>query len=90
MKHGGMFTEHIEGGAYKLSWARVGSFMSLLAVICWGSYVVYHSKAMPDLVGATVFVLSLYAADKAKAGVSDWKNGRASMGETPEETVEKK
>lgn len=46
------------------SFGRVGAFLALVAVIAWGSWIVYREKAMPPLEGPTFFITSLYGTSK--------------------------
>jgi hypothetical protein len=46
------------------SFGRIGSALSLLAVIAWVCYLVYHNHMLPDLGGPSVFVGAPYAINK--------------------------
>jgi len=44
------------------SYSRTSGFLIIVAVILWGSYLVIHNHAMPDLAGAAALVGSAQAA----------------------------
>lgn len=52
------------------SWARVGSFIALLASLAWVSIVVHTSHAIPDLTGVCLFITSLYGVNKLHDGLT--------------------
>jgi hypothetical protein len=52
-----------------LSWGRVGSLGALIAVVWWGSIIVFKTHSMPPLDGATAFVTGPYVASKAATAV---------------------
>lgn len=58
-----------EPGTTSLSWGRCASVVSLIAVILWGSIVVYHTHAMPTLIEGTGFVTAPYVANKTATAI---------------------
>lgn len=52
------------------SWARVGSFISLVAVICWVTHCVLHNHAVPDLTGPGIFISTPYGANLIHSAVT--------------------
>lgn len=55
-----------------LSWGRVASSVSLLAVIVWVSHVLIISHQLPSLEGVTAFSLAPYGANKALTTVQSF------------------
>lgn len=58
------------------SWSRVGSFIALLSVIGWGSWVTYKTTVIPPLEGPTFFVVSLYGIARLSDGIVASFNAR--------------
>jgi hypothetical protein len=48
----------------KTSFARIGSFLSLLAGVGWVSYLVYKNHVLPDLSGISLFIGVPYGTNK--------------------------
>ena len=46
------------------SFGRTASGLALVAGIAWVSWIVYQTKALPDLLGITAFIAALYGLSK--------------------------
>ena len=66
----GIFSES-DGTA---SFGRVGSFVALLAVICWVTFFLIHNHAMPGLGDSSVFIGTPYALNKTAQAVQSFSN----------------
>lgn len=69
-----------DGGA---SWARFGSFLSLICCLVWISYSVFTSGKLTDpavLLGHAGFVSALYAIGKINETVQTKGGGNANPG----------
>jgi len=56
----------------KTSFARIGSFISLLAGIAWVSFLVYKNHVLPDLSGVSLFIGVPYGTNKFSSVVSQF------------------
>jgi hypothetical protein len=48
-----------------MSWGRCAATATVIASICWVTYLLVRTHAMPDLTGPMTFGLSPYVANKA-------------------------
>lgn len=55
----------------KFSFARIACTVLLSFALAWGSYIVFYSKAMPDLLGITALIGSIYGANKVAGVIAD-------------------
>lgn len=58
------------------SFSRTGSFVALACSCAWLSYIVWETRALPDLQGLTFFIAALYGL--GKAGETAQRIGRRS------------
>lgn len=55
----------------KISFARIGCALVLVATLAWGTIIVIHSYTMPDLMGVTSLLTALYGANRIGAAISN-------------------
>jgi len=58
------FLQQLFSDAPGVSFGRVATAISLVAAICWVTWVVYKTAAVPALDGITMFALSFYGTGK--------------------------
>lgn len=65
------------------SWARVASFMALISVIGWVTFLVLKNHAVPPLGDLTVFISTPYAINKVHDGVTTVMGNKADSSTPP-------
>lgn len=72
----GIFSE-ADGTA---SFGRVGSFICLVVVIIWVSFLVWHNRTLPGLGDTSVFIGTPYGLNKLATAVGNFGNNTQRAG----------
>lgn len=67
----GLFQETDE----KPSFARIASAIVIAAALVWSSYIVIKTQKIPDLLGVSALIGTLYSANRISAAIGDRTNG---------------
>jgi len=63
----------------KISWGRVGSGITLGFVLWWVTSLVGKNHVLPDLLGPSAFIGTLYGLSAAKSTAKSFSNGNGGV-----------